>query len=158
MTEPKCAERVREYLMTHGIPYEVTEHRTTYTAQEMAAIEHVAGREVAKVVMLMADDDLVMAVIAAPDHISMGKARAALAGDDVRLATEAEFSPAFEDCEVGAAPPFGSLYGVPTVIDSRLLPAETIVFAAGSHTHTMHMVMQDYLQAATPREVEISAG
>jgi len=158
MTEPMCAERVREYLMTHGIPYEVTEHRTAYTAQEMAALEHIPGREVAKAVMLMADEDLVMAVIAAPDHISMGKARAALAGNDVRLATEAEFGPAFEDCEVGAAPPFGSLYGVPTMIDSRLLQAETIVFAAGSHTHTMHMVMKDYLQAAAPREVEIAAG
>jgi Ala-tRNA(Pro) deacylase len=157
MAELRCAERVRELLLSRGVHYEVTEHRTTYTAQEMAAAEGVPGREVAKSVMLMADGELVMAVLAAPDHVSLGKAGRALGRTEVRLATEDEFSPAFGDCEVGAAPPFGGVYGVPTVIDSRLLQADTIVFAAGSHTHTMHLTMQDYLDAAAPRPVEISA-
>ena len=156
MTEMHCAERVRKHLMTLGIPYELTDHPPTYTAQELAAAEHVPGRAVAKAVILVADDELVMAVLAAPDHISLGKAGTALGSTRVRLATEGEFDPAFEDCEVGALPPFGSLYGVPTVIDSGLMAAETIVFAAGSHTQTMHLAMDDYLSAVTPREVEIA--
>lgn len=158
MTELKCAEKVRAYLLEHGIAYEITEHREAFTAQETAAALHEPGSHVAKAVMLMADGELVMAVLAAPDHVSLSRAQAALGSKEVRLATEEEFGAVFADCDLGAAPPFGGVYGVPTYIDKRLLAAENLVFAAGSHRHSMRLALADYLQAAHPTEADLAAG
>jgi Ala-tRNA(Pro) deacylase len=157
MAELKCAEQVRRYLAEQGIAYEVSEHRETFTAQEMAAAAHVPGARVAKVVMLMADGKLAMAVLAAPDHVSLTKARSALGAKEVRLATEAQFGAAFPDCDLGAAPPFGVVYGMPTYLDQRLLGADVIVFAAGSHRHSMHMTLAVYRQAAQPTTGDLAA-
>jgi Ala-tRNA(Pro) deacylase len=158
MSELNCAEKVRSHLLEHGIAYEITEHREVFTAQETAAALHEPGAQVAKAVMLMADGQLVMAVIAAPDHVSLSRARAALGGREVRLATEDEFGKAFSDCDLGAAPPFGSLYGVATYLDRRLLEADTLVFNAGSHRHSMRLSLADYLRAAHPTEADLAAG
>jgi len=157
MSELKCAEKVRRHLTERGIAYEVTEHREAFTAQEKAAALREPGARVAKVVMLMADGELVMAVIAAPDHVSLSAARVALGRRDVRLATEDEFGAVFADCELGAAPPFGILYGVPTYLDRRLLAADTLVFAAGSHRHSMHLSLASYREAARPTEADLAA-
>jgi len=157
VSELKCAEKVRRHLVEHGIAYEVTEHREAFTAQEMAAALHEPGARVAKAVMLMADGELVMAVLAAPDHVSLKAARAALGRRDVRLATEDEFGVAFPDCDLGAAPPFGALYGVPTYLDRRLLTADSLVFAAGSHRHSMRLSLAAYRAAARPTEADLAA-
>ena len=158
MTELECAEKVRRHLAERGIPYAVTEHRESFTAQETAAALHEPGSRVAKVVMLMADGRPVMAVLAAPDHVGLTRAQGALGAGEVRLATEGEFGSLFPDCELGAAPPFGHLYGVPTYLDRRLLGAESIVFAAGSHRHSMRMSLADYRRGAQPAEADLAAG
>lgn len=157
MTELICAERVRRHLMESGIAYELTEHREAFTAQEMAAALHEPGARVAKVVMLVADGRLVMAVLAAPDHVGLTRAREALGVGELRLATEAEFGSVFPDCDLGAAPPFGALYGVPTYLDRGLLAAESIVFAAGSHRHSLRMRLAAYREAAAPTEADLAA-
>jgi len=158
MTELKCAERVRRHLMERGIAYELTEHRESFTAQETAAALHEPGARVAKVVMLMADGRPTMAVLAAPDHVALTRAREVLGAAEVRLATEAEFGSLFPDCDLGAAPPFGGLDGWPTYLDRRLLAAESIVFPAGSHRHAMRLSLADYRRAAEPTEADLAAG
>ncbi|MFH1330975.1 MAG: YbaK/EbsC family protein [Actinomycetota bacterium] len=157
MTELKCAERVRRHLTERGVSYELTEHREAFTAQEMAAALHVPGARVAKAVMLMVDGRLAMAVLAAPDYVGLTRAREALGAGEVRLATEAEFAPVFPDCDLGAAPPFGALYGVPTYLDRGLLGAESIVFAAGSHRHSMRMGLAAYCETAEPTKADLTA-
>jgi Ala-tRNA(Pro) deacylase len=157
MTE-LCAARVREYLMTHGIGYEIHEHAAAYTAQELAAAEHVPGRQVAKVVMLRVGDDLAMAVLRAPDHVSIGKARIVFGREDVRIASELDFQETFPDCELGTAPPFGHLYGLLTYVDERLLEANDIICAAGSHTTSMQLATDDWYKLVEPITVDIAAG
>jgi Ala-tRNA(Pro) deacylase len=144
----ECSERVRKHLTDLGIAFGVSEHTEAFTAQEMAAAEHAPGRRVAKAVMLMVDGSLAMAVLSAPDHVSLAKAKGALGSQDLRLATEAEFGAAFPDCELGAAPPFGNLYGVPTYIDSALFAADLVVLASGNHSHSIRMALPDYVKAA----------
>ncbi len=144
----ECAERARQHLTALGISFQITEHRQAFTAQEMAAAEHTRGRRVAKAVMLLVDGRLVMAVLSAPDHVSLTKAKTVLGSQDVRLATEAEFGATFPDCELGAAPPFGNLYGVQTYVDSNLLQADSVVLASGNHSHSLRMSLPDFVRAA----------
>ncbi len=150
------AERVRAHLDEQGIRYELDDHPVAYTAQEIAAAEHVAGETFAKPTLLMADGKLVMAVLPGPLRVDLEKAREPLGADEVRLATEAEFSPAFPDCEVGAEPPIGNLYGLPVYVDDRLT-ASRIVFNAGSHHQTMAMALGDFLDIVKPTRIDLAA-
>jgi Ala-tRNA(Pro) deacylase len=158
MSRLTAAHRVREHLISHGVGYEIHEHPETFTAQELAAVEHVPGRRVAKAVILSADGRLVMAVLAAPDHVSLTKAKQVLGCEDVRLAGELEFGPVFSDCELGAEPPFGTLYGMATYVDGRLLEAEEILFSGGDHTHSIRIATSDYLAILEPTEADLAAG
>ncbi len=149
------AERVREHLMTRGIGYECEHHPLAYTTQEVAAMERVSGWQFAKPVILMADGQLAMVVLAAPQQVDLDKAKVALEAEQVRLATEDEFAATFADCDVGAEPPFGALYGIPLYMDEHLT-ADAIVFKGGSHQETMKVALKDYISAANPTIVDIA--
>src|SRR5574341_122392 len=113
-------KKLKEVLDGAKIPYEVYTHPLAYTAQEIAEKQHVSGKEMAKVVMLEVDDALVMGVIAANSKIHLNTARASLGASTVRLATEDEFMARFPQCEIGAMPPFGNLFGIKVVVDPAL--------------------------------------
>jgi Ala-tRNA(Pro) deacylase len=151
------AERVREYLLSHGVAYEMTEHPLAYTAQRVAESEHISGKSIAKPVILLADEQFVMAVIPGHKHVDLNKARVVLGCAEVRMAREDEFAAAFGDCEAGAEPPLGSLYEMRTILDSRLTD-ERITFRGGSHTQTITMALQDYRAIVGPQVVDIAAG
>jgi Ala-tRNA(Pro) deacylase len=150
------AQRVRARLEEQGIPYELTDHPTAYTALEVAEAEHIAGNTFAKPTLLMADGKLVMAVLPAPLRVDLDKAKRALGATEVHLATESEFGSTFPDCDLGAEPPFGNLYGVPVYLDERLT-ASPIVFNAGSHQQTMSMALDAYLDLAKPTRADLAS-
>jgi Ala-tRNA(Pro) deacylase len=144
------AEKVRGFLMERGVEYHTAEHRLAYTTAETAEAGHVPGHEMAKPVLVMADGRLAMAVIPGDRQLDLGRTGEVLGAEEVRLASEDEFAPAFPDCEVGAEPPFGSLYGVPMVVDDGFDEAD-ITFNAGTHTDTMTMAFDDFLEVTTPK-------
>ena len=146
----QCKDRLEAYLRDNKVPFQVQHHTLAYTAQEVAASEHVPGKLLAKVVMVFADGQLAMLALPAPHRVDVAKASAALGAKEVRLAHESEFAAAFPDCEVGAMPPFGNLYGVPVYVDEALAEDETIVFRAGTHTDTMSLRYADFERLVGP--------
>lgn len=100
-------DRLENHLRENGVVFGVQEHPTAYTAQKIAASEHVPGRMFAKVVMASTDGDLIMLVLAASSVVDVAKVSEVL-GQKTRLASEGEFASAFPDCEAGAMPPFGT--------------------------------------------------
>ncbi len=151
------AEKVRGFLLEHGVEYSTDEHRLTYTTSETAEAGHVPGKDMAKVVMLVADDRLVMAVVPGNERVDLDKAQGVLGVSEVRLAEEDEFSPSFPDCEVGAEPPFGPVYDVPMVVDEGF-GGPSITFDAGTHTDTMTMSLEDYLRVTRPKRGDLTVG
>lgn len=149
------AEKVRGLLMEHGVEYETKTHPTAYTTSETAEAGHLPGKEMAKVVMLISDGNLVMTVVPGDRMIDLEKVQRALGTDDVRLAEEDEFSSSFPDCETGAEPPFGSLYGVPMLVDDRL-DSPRITFPAGTHTETITVSLDGYLEVTKPKRADLS--
>ncbi len=149
-------ERLRAYLERAGVDYQLDEHSKAYTAQEVAATEHVTGWRVAKTVMLDADDELVMVVAPAAAEVDLEKAASVLGMSEVRLASESQFADAFPDCEVGAEPPFGNLYGIRTLIDQRLTQEPHVIFRAGNHMETVRLSTDDYLGLVDARTVDVA--
>jgi Ala-tRNA(Pro) deacylase len=145
-----CRERLEAYLREQQVPFEVHHHPPSYTAQATAATEHISGKLLAKVVMVLADDRMVLLALPAPDRVNLTAVGALLGAQEVRLAQENEFARNFPDCEVGAMPPFGNLYGVPVYVESALAENETLVIQAGTHTDTLRMHYADFERLVQP--------
>ena len=148
-------DRLENHLREHGVVFGVQEHPTAYTAQKIAASEHVPGRMFAKVVMAITEGDLIMLVLTASSMVDVAKVAEVL-GKQARLASEGELASAFPDCEAGAMPPFGSLYDVPVYVDRALMRNERIVFQAGTHTVTMSVAYADFERLARPTVADIA--
>ena len=148
-------KRLIDCLEQNKARYEVLKHPEAVTAQRIAQAEHVKGRHHAKVVMLKAGDEHVMAAIPADHQIDLKKATRAI-GQPALLAREEEFKSLFPDCAVGAMPPLGNLYGVQTFVDKRLAEQDYIVFEAGTHRDAIKMSYRDYEKIAQPRVADLA--
>lgn len=150
-----CKERLEKYLRQNDVGFDVREHPSAFTAQQIAAQEHVPGRRFAKVVMVKADGHLRMLVMPAPERVDRDRAREALGAKEVLIATESDFGPAFADCDLGAMSPFGNLYGVPVSVDASLAENELMTFQAGTHTTTMTLTVKDFIRLVKPQIIEL---
>lgn len=146
----KCLERLKLYLSENGVAYEVQHHRDVFTSQKLAAELHEKGRHIGKVFMAWADGKFIMLVLPATRKVDLELARAALGANYVRLAREEEFRHLFADCDLGAMPPFGNLYGLPVYLDRSLTDMPYLVFEAGTHREAMRISMPDYVRLAAP--------
>ena len=149
------SERLRSFLDSHQAEFFVVAHPQAFTAREVAAAEHLPSREVAKTVAISGDGAYYLVVIPANRLVDLHEARSTLGFSQARLATEAELVKLFPDCEVGAMPPLGPLYGLPVYLDNTLASQDTIVFHAGSHRETIHMRMAEFRRLVSPQLVSL---
>jgi Ala-tRNA(Pro) deacylase len=141
---------VMSYLRDQNVSFEHMTHPEVYTAQEVAAAQHVPGHAMAKAVLVKADDKPVMAVLSAIYRINFDKLAKALGAKVVTLADESDMKTLFADAEVGAEAPFGNMYDIDTIVDEHLAGEEEIVFQAGTHTDTVKIAYKDYEGLANP--------
>jgi len=148
--------KINEYLKEKGVYFDIHEHPAAYTAQEVAAEEHVSGDILAKVVIVRAKDQYAMCVLPASYKLDLAKVAKKLRVKSVRLADEAEMAKLFPDVEVGSEPPFGKLYELPTLVDEHLAEDDEIVFQAGSHRQVIRMKYADYAALAEPTVADLA--
>lgn len=142
---------LKEFLDRERVKYVSITHSAAYTAQEIAAVAHVSGRNVAKTVMVWLDGRLAMAVLPANCKVVLDDLREAAGAREARLATEEEFKARFSDCEAGAMPPFGHLYGMETFAAAALAEDDEIAFNAGSHMELIKLRYDDFERLARPK-------
>jgi Ala-tRNA(Pro) deacylase len=150
-----CKDRLEQCLEQAEVPYSFQEHRTVFTAQEVAQTEHIPGHMMAKPVIVNADGNLAMLVLPATEKLDMRKASDVLHAKALRLASETEFQERFTDCELGAIPAFGNLYGVPVVVDQKLAENESIVTQAGTHSETVRVRFHDFERVVQPTIADV---
>lgn len=143
--------KLQEYLDERKIKYQVLTHSLAYTAQEVAALQHVPGKQMAKVVIVKKDTGApIMLALPASHQVDFSRLRQVL-GEHVELEEEQKFRTLFPGCEVGAEPPFGNLFNLDTIVDASLAEDEEIVFNGGSHWQTIRMRYDDYQRLVQPR-------
>ncbi|UCD71965.1 MAG: YbaK/EbsC family protein [Syntrophobacterales bacterium] len=148
--------RLKSYLDKNGVDYHILYHQRVYTAQEVAAAQHVSGKELAKVVMIKVGSEPAMMVLPASFMVDMDKLKKLFHGKRVKLAREEEFQGLFPDCEIGAMPPFGNLYELEVYVDTVLAEQSHIVFQAGSHVETIKMAYKDFVNLVQPHVVDFA--
>ncbi len=135
---------ISEFLDSQHIWYQRYTHSLAYTAQGIAHAQHVSGKRLAKVVMVMADGNLIMAVVPANHHVDLQTLGKLVNAGKIRLATEDEFKDFFPDCELGAMPPLGNLYNLEVWVEASLKTQPHILFNAGTHAETILMSFADF--------------
>jgi Ala-tRNA(Pro) deacylase len=141
---------IHEFLREAHVPYSVVPHRPAYTASGEAAATHVDGRDWAKVVVCLIDDEPIEALVPAPSFVNLARLLDLAGGNAIRLADEAELRGLYPDCEVGAMPPFGPLYGQTVYVDAALALEPQIVFNAGTHRDAIAMRWNDFVKMVNP--------
>ena len=149
--------RLKEFLDREHVGYQVLTHGETYRASDLAQSLHVPGKDLAKVVMLKVGERFVMAVLPAPWRVDLHRLREQFGTRHLRLATEQEFAGLFPDCEPGAMPPFGNLYGLDVYVDQCLTKDEVIVFHGGTHSEAVQLRYQDFASLVHPAVAEFHA-
>ena len=148
--------RLTKVLDDESIGYEVIHHRVDYSAMETAEDTHTPGREFAKTVVLSTPEGHVLAVLPATHRVDIRRLMQVIGTSELQLAGEGALEALFPDCQVGAEPPFGRLYGVPVFIEESLTRHETITFNAGSHDEAIRMRFADYEQLEQPRRARFA--
>lgn len=149
------SNKLSELLKEKNVDYEVLHHPVTYTAQETAASVHRPGREVVKSVILTDGSACAMAVVDAPHQVDLNKFAGLSGMENPSLAGESKIRELFPECEPGAMPPFGNLYGIQVFVDSHLEKDDTITFNAGSHFEAIRMKYADFKDICGPRVGDI---
>jgi len=143
-------QKLRELLDQEKVKYVTITHSPAFTAQEIAAVAHVPGKEMAKAVMVKIDGEMAMVVLPASMKVDFGRLLDATGAQEVELAHENEFKDLFPDCALGAMPPFGNLFGVRTLVAEELTEDEEIAFNAGSMTELIKLRYSDYARTVQP--------
>jgi Ala-tRNA(Pro) deacylase len=151
----KIPNQVIDCLNEHKVRYEILHHPEAVTAQRIAQAEHIKGRHHAKVVILKSGEQHLMTVLPADHQIDLEKVGKVI-GKTASLGKEQEFKSLFPDCAIGAMPPFGNLYGLPTYVDSHLAQQDYIVFEAGTHTDAIKMSYRDYEKIVKPHVEDLA--
>jgi Ala-tRNA(Pro) deacylase len=150
-------EALREFLDRNRIKYVVISHSPAHTAQEIAASAHIPGREMAKTVIVKIDGRLAMAVLPASELVDLDLLADAAFAQRLELAEEEEFEDRFPDCQLGAMPPFGNLYGMDVYVAESLAEDDEIAFNGGSFTELVRMAYADYARLVKPRILRFGA-
>lgn len=144
------AESIGNFLKRERVAYTTLAHQRAYTAQKEAEVAHVPGRNWAKTVVCFADDEPIQAVVPGDLLVDMERLRVLAGARAVRLATEDEIATLYPECEAGAMPPFGPLYGQRVFVDTTLVAEPEIVFNAGTHTDAIRMDYNNFADLAKP--------
>ena len=150
-------KKLKEYLDKNKIKYVAVSHSKAYTAMEIAASAHISGKELAKTVMVKIDGNMAMAILPASQKVDFDLLKKAVMAKQVEIASEGEFKNLFPECELGAMPPFGNLYGLDVYVAKSLAEDEEIAFNAGSFTELIRLSFQDYEKLVMPKVLKFSS-
>jgi Ala-tRNA(Pro) deacylase len=145
-----AAKLIKGFLDSWGVRYLSIRHSPAHTAQEVAQLSHISGRNFAKTVIVKIEGIMAMLVIPANRRVNLPDLAETLQVDHLRLATEEEFKARFPDCELGAMPPFGNLYDMSTYIAEELTEEKEMAFNAGTHDEVITLRYEDYKSLVKP--------
>jgi Ala-tRNA(Pro) deacylase len=150
------ARQLKEFLDSHKVKYVTMTHSTAYTAQEIASLAHIGGEDFAKTVIVRIDGAMVMAVLPASYQVDLPLLKAGAQGKKIALASETDFRDRFPECETGAMPPFGQLYGMAVFVDESLSRDKEIAFNAGTHHELIRLSYKDFARLVQPKVAKFS--
>lgn len=153
----ESTDRIVNYLDGQEVPFERRRHRRDETAEQAARDSHACASQFAKAIVVNADGSQLLAVLPADHRIDLDQLREHLGASQLELLPEEDLPNFFPDCELGAIPAPGNLYGMPVMISPALAEQQMIVFHAGSHEDVIEMPYPSYKQLVEPTVTDFSS-
>jgi Ala-tRNA(Pro) deacylase len=148
--------KLKEFLEANRVKFMVIGHSTAYTTLEAAESAHISGRELAKTVIVKINGKMAMVVLPASHNIDFDRFKETSGFENIELANEDDFMDLFRDCEIGAMPPFGNLYGMKVFVEPSLAEDKEIAFNAGNHRELIKMSFEDFDKLVRPEHLNFS--
>lgn len=149
-------QKLKQFLDSNNVEYMTINHSPAYTAQRIAELTHISGKELAKTVIVKLDGEFAMTVLPASHRVDLDYLKRGVNADTVEVATESEFKDLFPDCEVGAMPPFGNLYDMDVYVAEKLAEDEEIAFNSGTHTELVRLSYEDFENLVAPKVIQLT--
>ena len=137
------AVSLQHYLDELGVDYEVVAHPYADKGLDTAASAHIPADKLAKSIILEDEGGYLMAVCPASRRIKLGELYREI-NRRLEFADENELADVLGDCELGAVPPVGELYGVDVVVDMELFMQPDVYFEAGDHVDLIHVSADNF--------------
>jgi len=148
--------RAVNYLDAHDVPYTRLHHRRDITARQTAHDCQLKTSEFAKVVGLETQGRQFLVVLPADHDVDLSRVQEHLGVDRVTLLPERCLATFFPDCEIGACPPLGNVYGLPVYVAPALTQGETIAFNAGTHEDVIQMPYAAFKRLVNPTVMDFA--
>ena len=139
------ATTVSRALTENGTHYDLLPHPRTGSSHETAQAAHVPDDHMAKAVMLVDTKGYLMVVLPGDQWVNLDRVNTEL-NRDFDLVAEDELDTLFSDCEPGAIPPLGELYGIDTVMDDGLTSLSRVYFESGDHEQLIQLDGEQFRQ------------
>lgn len=147
--------QINQYLREHKVQFDTIDHDVAYTAQEIAARAHIRARDLVKSVVMKMDGKIVIVMLPANRKVNLDDFKRCVECKEVSVAREGEFEAAFPECELGAMPPLGHLYGVEVFASEKLKTDHNIAFNAGTHGELIQLKWKDFEKLESPTVIPI---
>ena len=130
------SNKLRLYLKQHDVKYRLVKHPHSTSSMESAEKAHVPGDALAKGILVKEEGEYLMVVLPSDYYVELDTLHKLL-GKEVEMAEEAELIGLLPDCELGAVPAIGPIFGIKTMWDpnTSLGKEDQVYFEAGDHEH-----------------------
>lgn len=147
----KLPAKLVKYLEDAGLPHEILEHRTVYTAYDAAQTMKKKLGEIAKSLLVKADKDYFVVILPADNNLDFKKLEKSISKEvgktvkSVKIPGEKIMETVFK-IKAGTMSAFGGLHKLPVIIESSLAKTKKAIFASGSFNHSIEMAVRDFMK------------
>ena len=130
------SKQLQQYLKQHDVSYKLIRHPHSASSMDSAEKAHVPGDSLAKGIVVKQDGEYLLVVLPSDYYVELDSLQKLL-GKEVEMAEEAELADLLPDCELGAIPATGNVFGIKTMWDpnTSLGKEEHVYFESGDHEH-----------------------
>lgn len=143
-------QQIEALLTQRGVAYQVLRHEPVSTSEEAARVRGTPLASGAKALLCKGEAGFVLFVVPGDRKLDSHAVRRAKGWRKLRFATREEVLER-TGLAPGSIPPFGSLFGLPTLCDERLGASDVINFNAGDHRVSVSMRYADYVLVEAPQ-------
>ncbi|MFA4998911.1 MAG: YbaK/EbsC family protein [Candidatus Paceibacterota bacterium] len=124
--------------------YEVLEHKTVYTAFDKAKTLRVKENIIGKTLVVKIDKNYALVLVPANKNLDKDKFRKTAKVKSIDFVKEAWMKKNIKGAKIGAVPPFGILWKLPTFVDKSLLLQPKIIVNSGDHNFSLKLLSSSF--------------
>ncbi|MFA5076323.1 MAG: YbaK/EbsC family protein [Patescibacteria group bacterium] len=138
-------KKVINYLQKQKVSFDVLDHKTVFTAYDLAQTLKEDLKKIAKTLLIKADKDYIVVILPAHYRLDLKKLKKVLKAQKVEIPKEKLMIKVLK-IKTGGLTPFGNLHQLETWVDKSLLKTQKMIMNAGSFNQSLRMKVKDFIK------------